>query len=154
MAKLKKGDKAPNFSGETVKGRISLNDFKGKNVVLYFYPKDNTPGCTIEAIDFTKEKSKFSKLNTVILGVSKDDLKSHEKFCIKQKLAIDLISDEDLKIHKAYGVWGRKKFMGREFMGAIRSTFLIDSKGKLASIWNNVSVKGHVDEVLEAVKKL
>lgn len=154
MVKLKNGDKAPNFEGETLKGNFSLKDFKGKNVVLYFYPKDDTPGCTIEAIDFSKDKSWFTENNTVILGVSKDSLKSHEKFCIKQKLTIDLISDEDLKIHKDYGVWGKKKFLGREYMGAIRSTFLIDSKGELAKIWNDVKVKGHVDQVVEAIKAL
>ena len=150
--KLKKGDKAPEFSGETLNGKVSLNDFKGKNVVLYFYPRDNTPGCTIEAIDFSKDKEDFSKANTVILGVSKDNLVSHEKFCTKRKLTIDLISDEDLKIHKSYGVWAKKKFLGKEFLGTIRSTFLIDSKGKLAKIWPSVKVKGHVEEVLKTVK--
>tara|TARA_Y100000310_G_scaffold343547_1_gene451736 strand:- start:705 stop:1166 length:462 start_codon:yes stop_codon:yes gene_type:complete len=150
--KLKKGDKAPEFSGETLNGKVSLNDFKGKNVVLYFYPRDNTPGCTIEAIDFSKDKEDFSKANTVILGVSKDNLVSHEKFCTKRKLTINLISDEDLKIHKSYGVWAKKKFLGKEFLGTIRSTFLIDSKGKLAKIWPSVKVKGHVEEVLKTVK--
>jgi len=149
---LKEGDSAPEFTGETLNGKISLKSFKGKNVVLYFYPKDNTPGCTIEANDFSSSKTKFTKNNSVILGVSKDDLRSHEKFMGNYKLKIDLISDPDLKIQKAYGVWGKKKFMGKEFMGTIRSTFLIDKKGKIAKIWKNVKVNGHADEVLEAMK--
>ncbi len=154
MTKLKEGMKAPDFSGETLHGKVSLKDFKGKNVVLYFYPKDNTPGCTIEANDFSSEKGKFDKSNTVIFGVSKDNLKSHDKFTCDYSLKIDLISDEDLKIHKAYGVWGKKKFLGRGFQGTIRTTFLIDTKGTIAKIWPDVKVKDHAQEVLARVKSL
>ena len=131
-----------------------LSNFKGKNVILYFYPKDNTPGCSLEAIMFTKYKIEFKKLNTTILGISKDSCDSHRKFIENKKLNLTLISDSEKEIHKKYGVWQLKKFMGREFLGTVRTTFLIDSTGRIRKIWNNVKVKGHVEEVLEEVKQL
>lgn len=148
--KLKVGDKAPDFtlpnqSGKTVK----LSSFKGKkNVVLYFYPKDMTPGCTTEACDFTASKAKFSKKDTVILGVSFDSPERHQKFIDKENLKIDLLADEDKKVAQLYGVYQKKKFMGREFMGIVRSTFVLNKQGKLAAIFPQVKVKGHVEEVL------
>ena len=123
-------------------------------MVLYFYPKDNTPGCSIEAMTFTRYKDDFENNNTTIIGVSKDSCESHRKFIKNKNLNITLISDEDKDIQEKYGVWRLKKFMGREFMGTVRSTFLIDSKGKIRKIWDKVKVKGHVEEVLDEVKKL
>ena len=133
---------------------VKIEDFLGKWVVLYFYPRDNTPGCSIEAMDFTKAKSDFAKLNCEILGISTDSVKSHCKFIAKKDLTINLLSDEEKKVVNAYGVWAPKKFMGREFLGVIRSTFLINPEGKIAHIWSPVKVKGHVNEVLEKLKGL
>lgn len=155
MAKLKIGKKAPAFTLENQKGKeVSLSDFEDKWVVLYFYPKDNTPGCTVEAKDFTALKRKFSANKATVLGVSKDSVHSHCKFIDKQKLSVQLLSDPDTKMQKSYGVWRKKKFMGREFMGTVRSTFLIDPKGKVAAAWDNVKVKNHAEEVLERLKEL
>jgi len=133
--------------------KTCLSDYKGKNVVLYFYPKDNTPGCSMEAMMFTKYKDEFEKNNTVILGVSKDSCQSHKNFIEKKNLNLTLISDKEKSIQKKYGVWRKKKFMGKEFIGTVRSTFLIDSEGKIKKIWDKVKVKGHAEEVLETVKK-
>ena len=147
--------KASNFTlPSTNKINYSLKNSLGKFVVLYFYPKDDTPGCTIETNDFNKLLPKFHKLDCEIYGVSKDNIKSHEKFREKYKIKFDLLSDEETKIHKKYKVWGKKKFMGREFMGVIRSTFLIDKKGKILKVWNDVKVKDHANEVLENLKNL
>jgi peroxiredoxin Q/BCP len=126
----------------------------GKYVVIYFYPKDDTPGCTIETNDFNKLLSKFKKLNCEIFGISKDNLKSHDKFREKFKVKFDLLSDEETKVLKKYKVWGKKKFMGREYMGISRSTFLINPKGKILKIWENVNVKDHALEVLETLKSI
>lgn len=147
---IKEGDKAPDFKLLNQDGEpVSLKDFKGKTVVLYFYPKDMTPGCTLEACDFNDNLARLKKKGAVILGVSFDDEKRHKKFIEKHSLGFDLLVDADKKTAKAYGVFQKKKFMGREFMGIVRSTFLIDGKGRLQKIWSPVSVKGHVDEVLE-----
>ena len=153
---LVKGQKAPAFSVENEDGKnISLDDYQGKrNVVLYFYPKDDTPGCTIETNDFNKLLPKFKKLNCEILGISKDNLKSHDKFKDKYKIKFDLLADEEIKVLKKYKVWAKKKFMGREFMGIVRTTFLIDKKGKIIKIWNNVKVKDHAKEVLETLQNI
>lgn len=152
---IKIGDKAPDFClPNQNEKKICLKDYKGKNVILYFYPKDNTPGCSIEAMMFTKYKPEFEKYNTTILGVSKDSCDSHRKFIEKKELNLTLISDENKEIHEKYGIWRLKKFMGKEFMGTIRTTFLIDSEGKVRKIWDKVKVKGHVEEVLNEVKKL
>ena len=152
---LKNNTKAPNFVvSSTSNEKYSLKDSLGKYVVLYFYPKDDTPGCTIETNDFNKLLLKFKKLDCEIYGVSKDNLKSHDKFREKYKIKFDLLSDEEIKILKKYKVWGKKKFMGREYMGISRTTFLIDKKGKIIKIWENVKVKDHAKEVLETVKNL
>ncbi|MDB2655047.1 peroxiredoxin [Candidatus Pelagibacter bacterium] len=138
----------------TSKDKYSLKNSLGKYVVLYFYPKDDTPGCTIETNDFNKLLSKFKKLECEVYGISKDNLKSHDKFRDKYKIKFDLLADEELTVLKKYKVWGKKKFMGREFMGVLRTTFLIDKKGKIIKIWDNVKVKDHAKEVLETLKNL
>ena len=152
---LKSNTKAPTFNLNSTDGKVySLKNSIGKYVVFYFYPKDDTPGCTIETNDFNKLLSKFKKLECEIYGISKDDLKSHDKFRNKYNIKFDLLADEEIKVLKKYKVWGKKKFMGREFMGIIRTTFLIDKKGKIIKIWNNVKVKDHAKEVLETLKNL
>ncbi|VAV96387.1 Thiol peroxidase, Bcp-type [hydrothermal vent metagenome] len=149
------GQKAPDFSLPNENGDIvSLSDFKGKKLVLYFYPKDSTPGCTTEARDFTAKKTEFEAAGAVILGASKDSMKRHQNFIAKQDLKINLISDEDGMLCEAYGVWILKKLYGREYMGIERATFLIDQNGVIRKIWHKVKVKGHADAVLEAVKEL
>jgi peroxiredoxin Q/BCP len=152
---IKENTKAPDFTLPSTKGENQkLKDLLGKYVVIYFYPKDDTPGCTIETNDFNKLLPKFKKLNCEIFGISKDTIKSHDKFREKFKIKFDLLSDEEIKVLKKYKVWGKKKFMGREFMGIIRSTFLIDKKGKILKVWDNVKVKDHAKEVLETLKSL
>ena len=147
--------KASNFTlPSTNKKNFTLNKSLGKFVVLYFYPKDDTPGCTIETNDFNKLYSKFKKLDCEVYGISKDSIKSHDKFREKYKIKFDLLSDEEIKVLKKYKVWGKKKFMGREFMGVIRSTFLIDKKGKTIKVWNNVKVKDHAKEVLKTLQSI
>ncbi len=152
---MKKNSEALSFSlPSTSNNKYSLKDSLGKYVVLYFYPKDDTPGCTIETNDFNKLLSKFKKLDCEVLGVSKDSLKSHHKFKEKYKIKFDLLADEDLKVLKKYKVWGKKKFMGREFMGTIRSTYLINKKGQTIKVWKNVKVKDHAKEVLKTLSNL
>ena len=153
--KLKVNTKAPNFIlPSTDRRNYSLKDSLGKYVVIYFYPKDDTPGCTIESNDFNKLLLKFKNLDCEIYGISKDNLKSHDKFREKFKVKFDLLSDEETKVVKKYKVWGKKKFMGREYMGINRSTFLINPKGKIVKIWENVNVKDHALEVLETLKSI
>lgn len=155
MAKaLDTGDKAPIFESISTNGEISLADLKGKNVILYFYPKDDTPGCTIEAQDFSKKIAQFKQNNCVILGVSKDSITSHEKFIIKHSLDITLISDPDTDLCKKFGVIKEKSMFGKKYMGIDRSTFLINSAGNIEKVWRSVKVKGHADAVLDEVKKL
>ncbi|WP_440931872.1 thioredoxin-dependent thiol peroxidase [Candidatus Pelagibacter sp.] len=152
---IKEKTKAPDFTLPSTNGENQkLKDLLGKYVVIYFYPKDDTPGCTIETNDFNKLLPKFKKLNCEIFGISKDTIKSHDKFREKFKIKFDLLSDEEIKVLKKYKVWGKKKFMGREFMGIIRSTILIDKKGKVIKVWDNVKVKDHAKEVLETLKSL
>jgi len=147
--KIKEGQKAPAFKLKTQDGSsVSLKDFKGKQVVLFFYPKDMTPGCTTEACDFNENLSSIKRKKTVVLGVSFDDETRHQKFIDKHGLKFDLLVDDKKEIAKKYGVYQKKKFMGREFMGIVRSTFIIDKEGKLKKIFSPVKVKGHVDEVL------
>jgi peroxiredoxin Q/BCP len=147
---LKEGQSAPDFTLDDDRGeKVSLKDLKGKSVVLYFYPKDMTPGCAQEACDFRDNWAWVKKKGTVVLGMSADPVKKHGAFKEKYKLPFTLLSDEGKKVLKAYGVWKKKKFMGREFMGIVRSTFLIDKSGNIQKIWSPVSVKGHVTEVLE-----
>ncbi len=152
---LKVGAKAPAFSLLNESGeKVALKDLKGKNVVLYFYPKDHTPGCTQEACDFRDSFSRLKSANTVVLGVSKDSASSHEKFITKLNLPFSLLVDEDGKLCEAYGVWQEKNLYGRKYMGIVRSTFIIDGNGKIAKIYPKVSVKGHVDQILEDLKQL
>ncbi len=149
------GKKAPEFCLKNHEEKeYCLKDFKGKWIVLYFYPKDNTSGCTKEAIEFTEKKGDFDKLGAVIIGISKDSPKSHTKFIEKHNLGILLLSDEEHKILEAYGAWGLKKNYGKEYYGTIRSTFIIDPELTIRAQWKNVRVKGHVDKVLEELRKL
>jgi thioredoxin-dependent peroxiredoxin len=147
--KLKEGDKAPAFTVATSGGgKISLADYKGQNVILYFYPKDDTPGCTKEACAFRDHFADFEKKGAVVLGVSTDPVKSHDKFVEKFKLPFTLLADEEKKIVEAYGVWGQKSFMGRKYMGTHRVTFLIGPEGKIKKIWPTVKPEEHAEEVL------
>lgn len=150
--KLKAGDKAPAFSATAGGGqKVSLADFKGKNVILYFYPKDDTPGCTKEACAFRDNYSELKKRGIVVLGVSTDSAKSHDKFIEKFKLPFTLLADEDKQIVEAYGVWGEKTFMGRKYMGTHRVTFLIGPDGTIKKIWPQIKPDEHVKEVLAAL---
>jgi len=152
---LKIGDSAPEFCLPNQDSEeICLRDFAGSWVVLYFYPKDSTPGCTTEALDFTALKSEFEKEGATIFGVSPDPVKRHQNFITKKELTITLLSDEEKEVAKMYGVWQLKKLYGREYMGIVRSTFLIDPDGKIAYIWSKVKVKGHAQEVLEKLREL
>ncbi len=147
--KLKEGDKAPAFSAPTNGGgQLSLAELKGKNVILYFYPKDDTPGCTKEACAFRDHFADFKKKGAIVLGVSVDPVKSHDKFVEKFKLPFPLLADEDKKIVEAYGVWGQKSFMGRKYLGIHRVTFLIGPDGKIRKIWPKVKPEEHAEEVL------
>ncbi|WP_308637812.1 thioredoxin-dependent thiol peroxidase [Paenibacillus silvisoli] len=149
------GKKAPGFTLPSLGGReVSLNQFAGKKVVIFFYPKDLTPACTQESCDFRDSYAAFGDYNTVVLGVSIDDVKTHERFAEKYELPYELLADPEHRVCELYGVWQMKKLYGREYMGLVRSTFLIDEKGKLVREWRNLRVKGHVQEVLEAVKAL
>jgi thioredoxin-dependent peroxiredoxin len=146
---LKVGDKAPDFTLTSDEGKeVSLKDYKGKRVLLYFYPKASTPGCTVEACEFRDQKRHFDKEDAAVLGVSADPLKALQNFKSKQKLNFPLLSDPDHKMIESYGVWRMKKFMGRSFKGIVRSTFLIGPTGKIEEIWDPVSAKGHAAEVL------
>jgi peroxiredoxin Q/BCP len=150
--KLKVGDAAPKFSVATSGGgKISLADYLGKNVILYFYPRDDTPGCTKEACAFRDGFADFKKKGAVIFGVSPDSVKSHDKFVEKFKLPFTLLADEDKKIVEAYGVWGEKSFMGRKYLGVYRVTFLIGPDGKIKKIWPAVKPEEHAAEVLAAL---
>ena len=152
---LKPNTKAPNFKLPSTDDSIfELKKAQKKNVILYFYPKDDTPGCTIESRDFSKLNNLITKNNTIVLGISKDSIKSHLKFIKKYKLKFNLLSDEKLTLIKKYGVWGKKSFLGKKYMGIIRTTFLINSKGKIHKIWSNIRVKDHAKEVLEELKKI
>lgn len=159
MPEIKTGDKAPSFRapawvpGEGEK-TIALKDYAGSPVVLYFYPKDDTSGCTAEACDFRDNIRAFNKLGAAVIGISRDPVKSHQKFAQKYDLNFPLVSDEDTKICQAYDVWAQKSMYGRKYMGIDRSTFLIDGKGRIAAFWRNVKVKGHVDAVAEALEAL
>jgi len=147
---LKEGDKAPDFQLQDDSGKeISLKDLKGKKVVLYFYPKDDTPGCTTEACAFRDDYTKYKKLNTVIYGVSKDSLESHMKFKTKYSLPFPLLIDPDAKLAQQYGAWGEKNMYGKKSMGLIRSTFVIDENGKIEKVFRNVKVDGHSETILE-----
>ncbi len=147
------GTKAPDFELPASNGEmVKLSDFQGKNIVLYFYPKDMTPGCTTEACDFRDKHESFAELNAVILGVSPDPMNRHDKFIEKYDLPFLLLADEEHKAAEAYDVWKMKKNFGKEYMGIERSTFVIDKDGQLVKEWRKVKVKGHVDEALQFIK--
>ncbi len=155
MTKILIGKKVPDFTlPATGEQDLSLSDFKGKNVVVYFYPKDSTPGCTLEGQDFRDQINKFRRRKTVILGISRDSIKSHENFKKKQEFPFELLSDADEKVCKLFDVIKEKNMYGRMVMGIERSTFLLDTRGVLQREWRKVKVKGHVDEVLEAIAEL
>jgi peroxiredoxin Q/BCP len=152
---VKEGQKAPDFSAATDGGKkLKLSDLRGKPVVLYFYPKDDTPGCTAEACGFRDQLPDFSKLKAQVIGVSKDSAARHDKFKAKYELTFPLVSDEDGNICEKYGTWIEKSLYGRKYMGIERATFLIDKMGIITKIWHKVKVPGHVDEVLAALKTL
>jgi peroxiredoxin Q/BCP len=152
---LEQGDKAPDFKATDDQGApISLKDLRGKKIVLYFYPKDDTSGCTKEACDFQNNIQKFKKMGVLVLGVSPDSEKSHAKFKNKYELSFPLIVDEDKSIAEAYGVWQEKSMYGRKYMGIVRTTFIIDEKGKIAKVFPKVKVTNHVSEVLEALREV
>tara|TARA_E500000331_G_scaffold57524_1_gene51786 strand:- start:2888 stop:3358 length:471 start_codon:yes stop_codon:yes gene_type:complete len=155
MTKKLEGKKCPSFKGECTSNKTFSNkDFLGKNLVIYFYPKDSTPGCTSEGQDFRDKYKEFKKLNTEILGVSRESIKSHENFKLKQSFPFELLSDPEEKVCKAFDVMKLKSMYGREYIGVDRSTFLVSSDGKVIREWRNVKVKGHVDEVFNSVKDL
>lgn len=152
---LEIGKKAPSFTLATNgDGKVSLKDYVGKKLVLYFYPKDDTPGCTKQAIGFTEKRTAFKRAGIEILGVSKDNVAKHDKFISKHDLKIDLGADEDGKVVEKYGVWVEKNMYGKKYMGIERATFLIDEKGKIAKIWRKVKVAGHIEDVLSAAKEI
>ena len=152
MAILSVGDAAPNFRTTDQDGNaVSLRDFRGRKVVLYFYPKDDTPGCTKEACSFRDGWAQFRKRKVAVLGVSVDDAKSHKKFAEKFSLPFTLLADPEKEIVQDYGVWGEKSMYGRKYMGTNRVTYLIDEKGKIAAVWPKVKPDGHAEEILEAI---
>ncbi len=152
---LQVGESVPDFClPNQDEEEICFRDIKGKWIVLYFYPKDNTPGCTTEAVEFTEALPDFEGLNAIILGVSPDSPKKHRNFIEKKELKITLLSDEEKELCNAFGVWQLKKFMGREYMGVVRSTFIINPEGKIAAAWTKVKVKGHVEAVKAELEAL
>ncbi|MCP1662524.1 MAG: thioredoxin-dependent thiol peroxidase [Methanocalculus sp. MSAO_Arc1] len=155
MTELVVGMPAPDFClPDADEQMVCLSEHRGRFVVVYFYPRDNTSGCTLEARSFTEELDAFTDANAVVLGISPDSPKSHKRFAEKQSLAVTLLSDPDHMVSDAYGVWVLKKMYGRESMGILRSTFLLDPEGKIAHIWRKVKVKGHVDEVMAKLLEL
>ena len=145
---------ACNLKFNGMNGEFSLDKYKGKKIILYFYPKDNTSGCTLQAIQFSELKDEFEKLNAVVIGVSKDSLLSHKKFIEKHNLKVELVSDEDISIQEHFDVWKLKKMCGKEYMGTVRSTFILDDEGNILKEFRNVKAKGHAVKVLEALKEL
>ncbi|MCW1933318.1 thioredoxin-dependent thiol peroxidase [Pararhodobacter zhoushanensis] len=149
------GETAPDFTAPTQNGEdLTLSDLRGQPVVLYFYPKDDTPGCTQEAKDFTELGHQFEAAGAKVIGISKDTVAKHEKFALKYDLGVTLVSDAEGEICEQYGVWGEKKNYGKTYMGITRATFLIDGEGRLAREWPKVKVAGHAEEVLDAVKEM
>ena len=152
--KLKLNKIAPNFKLPSTNGNIFEIQKIKKNIILYIYPKDDTPGCTLESKDFSKLNNILKKNNTLVVGISKDSIDSHLKFKKKYKLKFDLLSDQKLSVIKRYGAWGKKSFLGKNYFGVIRTTFLINTKGKICKIWSNVRVKDHTKDVLKELKKI
>ncbi len=154
MSELQPGDKAPDFTlPRDGGGQVSLADFSGRNVILYFYPKDSTTGCTIEAVDFTALSAEFEKLNAVVIGMSPDSVKSHDNFIAKQNLSVILASDTEKSVLEDYGVWQEKSMYGRKYMGVQRTTYLIGEDGKVKATWAKVKAKGHAEAVLQALRE-
>ena len=152
---ISEGDKVPQFEIEDAEGnKVKSSNFKGKMHVVYFYPKDFTPGCTTEADEFSKDYKKFQKEGIEVIGISPDDVSSHRKFCDKMGIKYPLLADVDKEVSKKFGVWGKKKFMGREYMGVMRSTFLVDDKGTVFKVFPKVKPAGHSKEVLEEFSKI
>jgi thioredoxin-dependent peroxiredoxin len=150
---IKEGDVVPKFELLDADGKnVKSSDFKGKKFVIYFYPKDFTPGCTIEADEFSKNYNKFKKAGIEIIGISKDDIDSHKKFCEKMKIPFVLLADTKTEVAKKFGVWAKKNFMGKEYMGIVRSTFLVDEKGKIFKAYPKVKAAGHAKEVLQVFR--
>lgn len=155
MSQVQIGERVPDFKLPASNGEeVALSDYRGKKVVIYFYPQDMTPTCTQESCDFRDYNGEFARRDTVVLGISPDDVEKHRKFIGKYELPFLLLSDTDHRVCELFGVWQWKKMFGREYMGVVRSTFLIDEEGKLAQEWRNIRVKGHIERVLEAVGKL
>jgi len=153
--KLKESNPAPPFSLPDQSGKVhKLSDYRGQWVLVYFYPKDDTPGCTTEACGFRDNLPRFAKINATVLGVSADSVQKHQRFSSKYRLPFTLLSDEKKEVLNAYGVWGKKKFMGREYMGIYRTSFLIDPKGKIAKIYESVKPEQHAEEVLHDLSEL
>ena len=151
---VEEGDSVPKFTIIDSNGnKVKSTDFKGKNHVIYFYPKDFTPGCSTQADEFSTEYNEFKKNKIEIIGISPDNVESHKKFCIKMGIKYTLLSDTEKEVSKAFGVWGMKKFMGREYMGVTRSSFLVNEKGKIFKIYSKVKPAGHAKQVLEDFKK-
>ena len=151
---ISEGDNVPSFEIKDADGNtVKSSDFQGKKHVIYFYPKDFTPGCTVEADEFSKHHDKFQKEGIAIIGISPDNVDSHKKFCKKMGIAYTLLADVDKTVSKKFGVWSKKKFMGREYMGVIRSTFLVDQKGKIFKVFPKVKPAGHAKEVLTEFQK-
>ena len=151
---VKEGDQVPKFELNDANGnKVKSSDFKGKNHAIYFYPKDFTPGCTTEADEFSRDYQKFKKNGIEVIGISPDDVDSHKKFCEKMGIKYPLLADVDKEVSKAFGVWGLKKFMGREYMGVNRSTFLVNEKGKIFKVFPKVKPKGHSQEVFDEFSK-
>jgi len=147
---ISEGETVPKFELEDSDGnKVKSTDFKGKKHVIYFYPRDFTPGCTTEADEFSKDYKKFKKSGIEVLGISPDDVDSHKKFCVKMGIPYTLLADSDKVLSKKFGVWGKKKFMGREYMGIVRSTFLVNEKGKIFKVYPKVKAAGHSKQVLE-----
>ena len=152
---IAEGAAAPDFNlPRDGGGNVSLSQLAGQKVVLYFYPKDDTPGCTTEALDFTRMKDDFAAAGTTVIGISKDSVKRHDKFCKKHGLGVILVSDEGSDVSERYGVWAEKSMYGKTYMGIDRTTVLVDKSGKVARVWPKVKVAGHADEVLAAAKAL
>ena len=152
---ISEGETVPKFEANDAEGKkVKSSDFKGKKHVIYFYPKDFTPGCTTEADEFSKDYSKFQKEGIEVIGISPDDVNSHKKFCEKMGIKFPLLADTEKEISQSFGVWGEKKFMGREYMGVNRSTFLVNEKGKIFKIFPKVKPAGHSKEVLEEFSKI
>jgi len=152
---LEAGELAPDFALPDQEGRLHrLSDYRGRWVVLYFYPKDDTPGCTKEACGFRDEKGRLEELGAVVLGVSADDVESHKRFAEKYRLNFPLLSDPDKEAIRAYGAWGKKTLYGKEYEGVLRQTFLIDPEGRVAKVWRKVSPEGHAEEVAQALEAL